>query len=153
MADSNVISFSASDFLQNSSEEAAPITENSVTNVWCNLITTYRSYLSWCGKVVANNSMAVCNQNLNCIKFPLICGDSLGLFDDGCGDKGVGFREDTLPDAVWPLFVPFLVVLLHLGFLRDEGTTCGWLSIMSAFIQKVYAYCLLFAWQYCAFSL
>ena len=75
MVDSNVISFSASDFLQNCSEEADPITENSVTNVWCNLITTYRSCLSWCGKAVANNSMAVCNQNLNCIKVPLVCGE------------------------------------------------------------------------------
>jgi len=62
MVDSNVISFGAGDFLRNCSEEAAPITENSVTNVWCNLITTYRSYPSWRGKVVANSYMAVCSE-------------------------------------------------------------------------------------------
>ena len=48
---------------------------------------------------------------------------SLGLFGDDCRDKGIGFREGTLPDAVQPLVFPFSVVLLHLGFLGGEGAT------------------------------
>jgi len=48
--------------------------------------------------------------------------DSLTLFGDGCRDKGVGFREGTLPDAVRPLFFPFLVVLLYWGFLGGKAT-------------------------------
>jgi len=58
--------------------------------------------------------------------------DSLGLFGDGCRDKGVGFREGTLPDAVRPFF-PFLWYYCTWVSWGDEGATCGCLSIMGAF--------------------
>ena len=60
-----------------------------------------------------------------------VLADSLGLFGDGCRDKGVGFREGTLPDAVRPFFVPFFCGTMHLGFLGGPGDM--WLPIMSAF--------------------
>jgi len=75
MADSSVTSLGASDFLWNCLEETAPITEGSVTNTWCNLITMFRCYPSWCRKVVASSSLSsssipLCNhRDLNCHAF------------------------------------------------------------------------------------
>ena len=54
--------------------------------------------------------------------------DSLVLFGDGCRDKGVGFRGDTFPDAVRPLFFPFFCGTTVPGFLVGRGGNM-WLAI------------------------
>ena len=54
--------------------------------------------------------------------------DRLGLFGDGCRDKGVDFREGTLPDAVRPLFYSFFCGTTAPGFLEGRGGNM-WLPI------------------------